>query len=290
MKRFFKELVRLLALVLAAGVAAGLLARYSPGALVDARELNQRLGEDSLAALRTNKERNRNTVRSLTLFFEGLAHGDLGYSESNDSPVRHLIADRAPSTWRELAIGLTGGWLIGLGCAIPVGRFRRAWLWDAGSSLLTGLVLSLPAALIAYFCLNAEASSGAVLIVVLAPRIFRFARNILVQAYDASHVQAARARGVPEWTILRSHVLTGAAPQFMALLASSASMAFGAAIPVEAICGTPGLGRLAWQAAVARDLPLLMSLTMMVAVATALAMSLSEMAGSRERQPEGVPA
>ncbi len=290
-KRFFRELARLIALVLATGVTAGFLVRYSPGALVDERELNQQLGEDSLAALRANKERNRNLVQTLAVYFHGLAHGDLGYSESNGAPIRQLIADRAPETWRELAIGLGGGWLIGLGCAIPAGRFRRAWAWDAASSLLAGLVLSLPAALIAYFCLTAGATSGAVLIVVLAPRIFRFARNVLVQAYGANHVHTARARGICEWTILRTHVLSSAAPQLLALLASSASMAIGAAIPVEAICGTPGLGRLAWQAAMARDLPLLMNLTMLVALATTLAMTFSELLSSpQQRLNAGGPA
>ncbi|HEV1285289.1 MAG TPA: hypothetical protein VNU44_08265, partial [Bryobacteraceae bacterium] len=51
----------------------------------------------------------------------------------------------------------------------------------------------------------------------------------------------------------------------------SVSMAIGAAIPVEAICDVPGLGRLAWNAAMARDLPLLVNLTMIVAVATTMA-------------------
>lgn len=285
MKRFSREMARMIALVLVTGVAAAVLVRYSPGTFVDERELNQQLGEDSLAALRAHKEHNRNVAKNLVGYFRGLAHGDLGYSESNSAPVRQLIADRAPETLRELAIGLIGGWLIGLGCAIPVGRFRRAWAWDAASSGAAGLVLSLPAALIAYFCLTAGAASGAVLIVVLAPRIFRFARNVLVQAYGSAHVEVARARGIREWTILRTQVLSDAAPQLLALLASSASMAIGAAIPVEAICGSPGLGRLAWQAATARDLPLLMNLTMLVGLATTLAMSLSEAPGLRAGRP-----
>ena len=53
-------------------------------------------------------------------------------------------------------------------------------------------------------------------------------------------------------------------------------MAIGAAIPVEAICDVPGLGRLAWNAAMARDLPLLVNLTMIVAVATSITTAVSE--------------
>ena len=53
-------------------------------------------------------------------------------------------------------------------------------------------------------------------------------------------------------------------------------MAIGAAIPIETICDVPGLGRLAWQAATSRDLPLLVNLTMLVALITIAATSLAE--------------
>jgi peptide/nickel transport system permease protein len=276
MKSILRQLLRMAGLVLAAGLASAVLVRYSPGALVDQRELNQRLGEDSLAAMRAQKARNSNVGANFLAYLRNLTHGDLGYSESNNAPIAGLIADRAPATFRELGVGLSGGWLIGLGLAIPVGRFRRAWMYDAASSASAGLLLSLPAALVAYLCLMAGTASGTVLVIVLAPRIFRFARNLLVQAYGAHHVEMARARGIGEWRILSAHILPEAAPQLLALFASSASMAIGAAIPVEAICDAPGLGRLAWQAATARDLPLLVNLTMLVTLATIAAVMLSE--------------
>ena len=144
--------------------------------------------------------------------------------------------------------------------AIPAGRFRQAWIYDAFWATTAGLLLALPAALLAYLCLLAGARSATVLVLVLAPRIFRFTRNMLVQGYGSLHVEMARARGVRESTILVRHVLPAAAPQILALAAASASMAFGAAIPIEAICDVPGLGRLAWQAAMARDLPVLVNL------------------------------
>jgi peptide/nickel transport system permease protein len=44
------------------------------------------------------------------------------------------------------------------------------------------------------------------------------------------------------------------------------SVAFGAAIPIEVLCDSPGLGQLAWQAALKRDLPLLVDITLLVAL------------------------
>jgi ABC-type dipeptide/oligopeptide/nickel transport system permease component len=44
----------------------------------------------------------------------------------------------------------------------------------------------------------------------------------------------------------------------------SFAIAFGAAIPIEALCDSPGLGQLAWQAALSRDLPLIVNVTLVV--------------------------
>src|SRR5580693_8279482 len=109
MRFHVRKLARILAIVLIAGIACALLARFSPGSTVDERELNQKAGEDSIAALRA--QRQVSIATGFANYFRGLAKGDLGYSESNNAPVAALIADRAPATLRELGIGLLGGWL-----------------------------------------------------------------------------------------------------------------------------------------------------------------------------------
>jgi peptide/nickel transport system permease protein len=268
------------ALVVAAGLISTFLARYAPGALVDEREFDQRLSQDSLNAMRARKQ-DGGAAAACVRYLRGLAHGDLGYSESNHAAIGALLRDRAPETLSELGIGLAGGWLLGLGLAIPAGRWRRAWIYDGAASFTAGLVLCLPAALVAYLCLSAGYRPAVVLVIMLAPKIFRFTRNLIVEAYGAAHVTMARARGIREARILCRQVLPATAPQLLALAATSASMAIGAAIPIETICDVPGLGRLAWQAATARDLPLLGSLTMLVALITIAAAALAE-TGSQE--------
>ena len=250
-------------LVLAAGFACALLVRYAPGTMVDERELDRRLSEENIRELRSNKALSNSLWGNLRRYLTG----DLGYSESNHAPIAALIADRAPETLREIAIGLAGGWIFGLALAIP----------KRGFSILAGLLLSLPTALIAYLCVMEGAKSYLVMIIVLTPRIYRFTRNLLNQSYTALHVEMARARGVGETRILLSHVFPAISPQLLALAAASASMAIGAAIPIEAICDVPGMGKLAWNAAMARDLPLLVNLTMIVAVATTAATAVSEL-------------
>jgi len=69
------------------------------------------------------------------------------------------------------------------------------------------------------------------------------------------------------------HVVPVIGPQLLAVAGVSVSIAIGAAIPVEALCGLAGVGQLAWQAALARDLPLLINVTILVTLATMLANS-----------------
>jgi peptide/nickel transport system permease protein len=54
----------------------------------------------------------------------------------------------------------------------------------------------------------------------------------------------------------------------LALAGVSCGIALGATIPVEVMCDSPGIGQLAWKAAMARDLPLLVTLTLLIAAVT----------------------
>jgi ABC-type dipeptide/oligopeptide/nickel transport system permease component len=58
----------------------------------------------------------------------------------------------------------------------------------------------------------------------------------------------------------------------------SVSLAFGASIPIEVICDTPGVGQLAWRAALDRDLPLLVTITVLVALMTLVVNSVADIA------------
>ena len=113
--------------------------------------------------------------------------------------------------------------------------------------------------------------------VVTFPKVFRYLRNLLTHAFGQPFILAARARGVGETRLLFRHVLPLMAPPVAALLGVSFSLAFGAAIPMEALCDSPGIGQLAWMAALNRDLPLIMNLTLVVTLITVAANSAAEL-------------
>jgi ABC-type dipeptide/oligopeptide/nickel transport system permease component len=53
-------------------------------------------------------------------------------------------------------------------------------------------------------------------------------------------------------------------------------MGFGTAVPIEALCDSAGIGQLAWYAAINRDLPLIMNLTLIVTLITVACNSLAD--------------
>jgi len=124
----------------------------------------------------------------------------------------------------------------------------------------------------ATLCLLAG-TGGPVLVMalLLAARDFKFLQRTLRKAWLAPHVLQARAQGVVTWRILLAHLLPGIAPQLSALATLSIVTALSAVVPVEVIFNVPGLGQLAWSAAMNRDLPVLLAITMIMALAVTLA-------------------
>ena len=86
------------------------------------------------------------------------------------------------------------------------------------------------------------------IVLLVFPHVYRYAKNLLVDNMASAHVLAARARGVSRTRILLAHVVRPVGPQLFAVAGVSASLAFGASIPVEVICDVPGIGRLVGQA------------------------------------------
>jgi peptide/nickel transport system permease protein len=112
---------------------------------------------------------------------------------------------------------------------------------------------------------------------IVFPRLFQFTHNLLARSALMPHVLTARAKGVGELRIIFLHVLPVTASQLFALAGVSVCLALGACIPVEVLCDLPGIGQLAWKAALSRDLPLLVNLTMLVTLVTLIASAGSDL-------------
>jgi peptide/nickel transport system permease protein len=193
-----------------------------------------------------------------------------------DRPVSELFRDRLPDTVESVVIGIAGGWLLGLALAIPA-SWRRAPIYSASATLISGIFLCIPSAVLALIFLVIGSPGKLAIALVVFPKVFRFSRNLLVRTYTMPHVLTARARGLSSARIFGWHILPNIAAPMLALAGVTVSIAFAAAIPVEVVCDSPGLGQLAWKAALSRDVPLLVNLTLVIAIVTVAANSFSEL-------------
>jgi peptide/nickel transport system permease protein len=275
-----KHAARILLITLAGGFLALALTRLAPG--VDERELDARLSDESRAAIRQSHEAERNIFHFYGAWLRRLAHGDLGVSEALNRPVTELLSERLPVTGRLLGWGLVIGWALGLGLAVPVALVRGR-IFDLGASALAALFLCLPAAVLALLFVLLRAPAALALGLLVFPKIFRYARTLLQQSATLPHVLTARAKGLGNVRVLLWHYLPPAAGQWLALVAVSIPVALSAAVPIEVVCDLPGIGQLAWKAALARDLYLLVCLTGIVTLTTVLAKSAADVLGESLR-------
>jgi peptide/nickel transport system permease protein len=274
-----KHFLRLALTILLGGLLGATLVRLAPGFGVDERELDARLNTQSIELLRQSHASERNILGYYRGYLAGLLRGDLGISTSLDRPVNELFAERLPVTLRSVGIGVAEGWFLGFFLALPA-AILRGKTYEVFTAGLSGLFLSLPAAILGLGLVYAGGPASLAIALVVFPRVLQYARNILMQSAALPHVLAAHARGLHRMRVLLWHVLPNAAPLLFALAGISVSIAFGAAIPIEAICDYPGIGQLTWQAALSRDLPVLVNVTLLITVITLTANSLSDLASS----------
>jgi peptide/nickel transport system permease protein len=276
MRRLSRHAAKILVVLLLSGFLGATLVRFAPGFRVDEQELDTRLSHASIQAIRQSQGRDSGLVAFYFVYLARLLRGDLGSSRTLQQPVRQLLAERFPETLKSVGLGLALGWTLGLALAVAAVMWRSCGI-DLFASLLAGTVLCLPAAVLALLFVIAHAPGRLVLGVIVFPKVFRYAHSLLEHSASLPHVLTARAKGVGDFRVLLWHILPVAGPQLLALAGVSVSMAFAAAIPVEALCDLPGIGQLAWKAALGRDLELLVSLTMVVTMLTLLANSVTDL-------------
>jgi len=207
-------------------------------------------------------------------------HGDLGSSEWLQRPISSLIKERFPVTAKSVVIGVSLAWFVALTLSLA-GVFFRGLYFEISTTVINGTLIALPAAVVAIFSVYLRAPVFLAIAVVAFPKLLRYFRNLLNHAHSQPYILAARARGISLSRILFHHILPLASPELFALLGVSLAVGFGAAIPIEALCDSPGVGQLAWQAALNRDLPLIMNLTMLVTLITVAANMLANVAHER---------
>jgi oligopeptide transport system permease protein len=215
-------------------------------------------------------------------YVKGLLTFDLGPSTRfRDYSVGDIIASGLPWSltigfWAIVVASLAG---VGLGVA---GAMRRNGATDYVAGLVGVIGIAVPIFVIgplaqAFFSLRlgllpvggiSEGWRSLVLpVIVLAlpniAYISRLTRTSMIETLRENYVRTARAKGIGEGRVVRGHVLKGTLLPVIAYLGPATAAIITGSILIETIFALPGIGRHFVDAALNRDYPLVMGITLL---------------------------
>jgi len=222
-------------------------------------------------------------IQQLWIYVSELIQGNLGTSLIERRPVSELIA---VSLLNSLKLGVTS-FVIGMGLAFILGVLaatKRDSLGDHGVKFLAILGQALPGfwvgimlVLIFYDRLNWLPVGGGVkpadyvmpvatMVFFIMPGMMRLVRSTMLDVLNSEYIKLARIKGLPERVVMWKHALRNALISPLTILGLLFAAIVSGAVVTEQIFNWPGMGRLALQATIARDFPIVQSIVLIVAV------------------------
>ncbi|MHB1525733.1 MAG: ABC transporter permease [Candidatus Dormibacteria bacterium] len=228
------------------------------------------------------------------IWVSNLLHGNLGFSYKLDQPVAALLAQRIPKTLFLVGTSL----ILAVLLAVPLGMLQAVRRNRPDDYVLTGLsfifysmptfwlgllLIALFSATLGWFPseapqdqlsvfsqLNGMVLPVATLTLVTLAFFSRYTRSSMLEQTIQDYVRTARAKGVSRRAVLFRHVLRNALIPVITLIGLSLGSVLGGAVVTEDVFNYPGMGLLFFQAAVSDDFPVLLGVTVVVALATVL--------------------
>ena len=208
----------------------------------------------------------------------GVVTGDLGESMRIKQPVTRLIAEKLPVTAQLGAMAMLFAVLIGIPAGV-VAAVKKGTAWDTGANVFALWGLSTPnfwlgIMLIFLFSvklgwlpasgfvspfenlaqsLAATVMPAFVLGNAIAAVLMRHMRSAMLNAVGSDYVRTARAKGLPERTVILKHALRNALTPVITLGALEFGTLLSGAVLTEQVFSIPGFGKLIVDAVFNRD-------------------------------------
>jgi len=274
-----RRLLATLPVLLTVAVLVFLLLRLSPGdpAAVLAGDA---ASTEQIAQIRAGLGLDRSIPEQFAIWFGNVLRGDLGQSFYYKTDVTTLIGQRIEPTLSLALITISIAVLV----AVPLGvlaawRFG-GWL-DRGLMGFSVLGFSIPIFVLAYlliwlvslklgwlpvqgykrfadgpgqwlYHLTLPAITLSVIYIALIARVTRAS---VLETLGEDYIRTARAKGLPESTVLLRHALANAAVPIVTVIGIGIALLIGGVVVTESVYAIPGLGRLTVDAVLARDFP-----------------------------------
>jgi ABC-type dipeptide/oligopeptide/nickel transport system permease component len=229
------------------------------------------------------------------IYISNLAQGDLGESFIKRVPVSEMIADALPNTLKLSIPTYIIGNILGIALGV-LAATRRDTIFDNGVKFLAVLGQALPGFWVAimavlvfsvHWQIFPAGGMGGIKYYVLPvftmlffmlPGMMRLVRSTMLEVLDSEYVKLARIKGLPERTVIWKHALRNAIISPLTVAGIMLASLVGGNIITENIFNWPGMGRLALEATIGRDFPVVQIVTIITAVIILGAMILVDIA------------
>jgi peptide/nickel transport system permease protein len=297
-----RRLLQLVPLLATLSVLTFGLLKLAPGDYLTALTDNPQVSAATIDAMRHRFGLDQPWTTQLVLYLRNIAlHLDFGESFSRHQPVLTVLREGLLNT---LLLAVAGA-LVTWGFAIPLGAWaaaRRGTAVDGALSLAAFLGLSVPEVLSGLLLLMLAAKTGwfpvggmrsidweslppvgraldvlrhlvlpalVVGLVPLASRMRQMRANLL-DVLRLEYVTTARAKGLDERAVVMKHALRNALNPLITLFGFTLGSLLSGSLVAEIIFSWPGLGRVTYEAILARDQYLVVGSVLMASVVLVL--------------------
>ncbi len=228
-------------------------------------------------------------------YLGNLVQGDLGRSYTQKTEVAEVVAARLPPTLLLMAAAIVVELMIGLTIGV-LAALRPGSRFDQGAMIVSFVGVSTPqfvggilmlyvfAVQLDWFPVGGYGTFRhlvlpAVTLGVLGAGWYsRMMRSSMLDVLARDFIRTARAKGIPEARVVVVHALRNAVLPVIAMIGIDVGLFMSGAVIVESVFGWPGIGQLAWQAIQQVDIPIIMGVTLVAAVAIVLGNLIADLA------------
>ncbi len=223
-----------------------------------------------------------------------LLHGDFGRSYLQKTQVAELIGSRLPATLLLMAAGITCelalGLTMGIVASLTKGRLTDQILMmtsfvtvSAPQFVVSLLLLYIFAVQLSWFPVGGYGTFRHLVLPAITLGILgsgwyaRMMRSSMIEVLAADFIRTARAKGLTRTRVILRHALPNAILPIIAMIGIDIGVFMGGVVVVESVFAWPGIGQLAWQAIQRIDIPIIMAVTLVSAIAIVLGNLLADL-------------
>ena len=246
----------------------------------------------NLEQLREELGLNDHIILQYFTWLKNIATGEFGYSLQSGQKISEILALRMPATLELVLSALILSTILALTLGLFAGA-KKGGIADKLSRVLGVIGIAIPDFFIGLVLLNIFAfrvewlptgnrvAPGQItlwdrlpnlilpvstLTIAMLAVLIRYTRNSVLDTLNRDFVKTARSKGVPEWRVLYSHVFRNSLGPVMVLLAFRLPLLVGGSILVETVFQWPGIGTTIIAAVTASDYPVIMVVSMIIAM------------------------